>query len=80
MLLCMYNFVSNRMSRERGRRILNDANYRVHTLPENLMVFITYVLIDRLFQEGNNQPLPSDPVLSHLHHPSTDEPLGSGDS
>ena len=52
MLLCMYNFVPFRMYRERERRILNDAQYRVNT--SHVMVSIPCDLIDRLFQECNN--------------------------
>ena len=54
MLVCIYNFVSSKMSSESGRGVLNNAHYRVHTSPEHVMVSTTCNLIKSLFQEGDN--------------------------
>ena len=70
----MYNFVSSRILRERGRRIINDAHDRIHKLPEHAMIAVPCNLIDRHFQEGNNLTINSGSVPSHLCHSSTDHP------
>ena len=54
MLLSMYNFISFRMFRERGKTFLKDAHYKVITLPEHVMIPLPSNILDRFFQEGNN--------------------------
>ena len=70
MFLYMYNFESSRMSRERGRRVLNDVQYRVHTLPEHVMVSIPGDVIDSLFQEGSSLTITLRPSPESFPSPS----------
>ena len=62
MLVCISNFVSSKMSSERGRGVPNDAHYRMHTSPEHVMVYIPCDLVERLFPMGDNLTITLKPT------------------
>ena len=67
--ICMLQNVQRK-----GSTILNDVHYRVHTVPKHVMVSIPCALVETA-PGITTSSLPSGPVLSNLHHPSTDYAL-----